>query len=541
VKRSLIRDEQLDLLAKYQFDVAVIGGGINGAAVARDAAMRGFKVALIDKGDFAGATSSRSSKLIHGGLRYLAQGRIKLVREALHERERLRNLTAPHLVWQTRFLIPSYAGEGLSRIALAVGLSFYDRFAGFARDGRHRGLSAADASAMEPSLRREGLRGGALYYDASTDDARLTWENVLDAFEHGATIANYVGLEGFSKESGRISAAALRDSMGGRTIELRARCFVNAAGPWTDDVRRLEDPGARAIVRLTKGCHLLISRARIPVREALALSTAGGQLLFVMPRDGYVLVGTTDTDFAGDREHVTADDGDIGYLLAMLNSFLPELRLDAADVEASFAGLRALVMSGDGAPASVSREEMIEQSASGLISIAGGKLTTHRAIAERVVDRIMRMLGNSPGKCPTLDTPLPGARAIGAAEQAGEESTNNDFKYLDGAARERLGRYGTRARIVAELALADADLARAIAADCAVIGAEVVHAVRREMAMTVSDCLLRRLGLGCNPHEARAAALEASRLMARELGWSIERERVEQASLFASVGGNPAS
>ncbi|HXR23869.1 MAG TPA: glycerol-3-phosphate dehydrogenase/oxidase [Candidatus Binataceae bacterium] len=538
VKRSLIRDEQIAALAKQTFDVAVIGGGINGAAVARDAAMRGLRVALFDKGDFAGATSSRSSKLIHGGFRYLAQGRLGLVYEALHERERLRLVTAPHLVRKTRFLIPAYAGGGLGRIALGAGLLLYDLLARLPRAECHRNLSAAEVSGIEPALRRDRLRGGALYYDASTDDARLTWENALDAFEHGAVIANYVALEAFATERGRLAAAAVRDVLTGRAIELRARMFVNAAGPWTDDIRRIDDPGASASVRLTKGCHLLIARSRIPVREALALSTGGGRIFFVMPRDGYVLVGTTDTDFDGDPERVMADAADVEYLLGILNGFLPEFRLSQRDVESSFAGLRALVMSGSGAaPSSISREEMIHESGSGLLTIAGGKLTTHRAIAQRVVDRIMRNLELPKGRGPTLDAPLPGARPLDQGRASAQPAMSEHLECLAPATRERLiSRYGTRAAMIAELVHRDAELAQPLAADSPVIGAEVIFATRSEMAVTLRDCLLRRIGLSCSPREARAAAPSAARLMARELGWSADHERAEQADLAAGLG-----
>jgi len=537
VNSSLIRAEQIARLTGETFDVAIIGGGINGAAVARDAAMRGLRVALFDKGDFAGGTSSRSSKLIHGGLRYLAQGRLGLVYEALRERERLRRVTAPHLVRPMRFLMPAYAGMGVGRIALGAGLSLYDLLARTPSAERHRSLSAAGVSAIEPALRRDRLRGGALYYDAATDDARLTWENALDAFEHGAAIANYVALEAFATERGRLAAAALREVLSGRTIELRARIFVNAAGPWTDDVRRIDQPGAAASVRLTKGCHLLIARSRIPVREALALSAGGGRILFVMPRDGYLLVGTTDTDFNGDRERVFAEEADVEYLLATLNSFMGEVRLSERDVESSFAGLRALVTNGSAvAPSSISREEMIHESGSGLLTIAGGKLTTHRAIAQRVVDRIMCQLGRAPGLCPTLSAPLPGASPL-EEERMGNSAGRQWMDSLAPAVRERLeSLYGTRAAVVAELIQDEVALAEPLSDGCSVIGVEVIFAVRGEMAMTLSDCLLRRIGLACSPREATAAAPAAARLMARELGWDAERERMEQADLVAGLG-----
>lgn len=313
---------------------------------------------------------------------------------------------------------------------------------------------------------------------------------------------------------------------------------MNAAGPWTDDIRRIDDPGAPASVRLTKGCHLLIARARLPVREALALTTGGGRICFVMPRDGYVLVGTTDTDFDGDRERVVADAADVKYLLGMLNGFLPELRLSERDVESSFAGLRALVISGSGAaPSSISREEMIHESGSGLLTIAGGKLTTHRAIAQRAVDRIMRKLGLPKGRCPTLDAPLPGARPLDQGRASAQPAMRERLECLAPDARERLiSRYGTRAPMIAELVRENAELAQPLAADSPAIAGEVIFTTRSEMAVTLRDCLLRRIGLSCSPREAGAAAPSAARLMARELGWSADRERAEQADLAAGLG-----
>ena len=533
----MIRDEQICRLGKNTFDVAIIGGGINGTAVARDAAMRGLTVALLDKGDFAGATSSRSSKLIHGGLRYLAQGRLGLVYEALRERERMRHLTAPHLVRLMRFLMPIHEGRGPGRLLLGAGLLLYDVLARLPKAERHRNLNAAEVSACEPALRRDRLRGGAIYYDASTDDARLTWENLLDAFEHGAAVANYVALEALTMSGGRLVGAAARDVVSGRSLELRARIFLNASGPWVDAIRRLDDPGASASVRLTKGSHLLIPRARIPVSEALALNDGAGRIVFVIPRDGYVLVGTTDTDFDGDRERVVADSADKEYLLGVLNDVFPAAELSERDIESSFAGLRALTVAGSGAPASaVSREEIILESRSGLITIAGGKLTTHRAIAQRVVDRIMLRLGRPAGRCPTLDTPLPGARPLDGHSTGAECEPRGSLEAIDPAIRARLvSRYGTRAPVVANLVLERAELAKPLATGSPVIAAEVIFAVREEMAMTLCYCLLRRMGFACSPGEARAVAPAATRLMAEECGWSATRERVEQAELVACI------
>jgi glycerol-3-phosphate dehydrogenase len=499
--------------------------------------MRGLRVALVERGDFAGATSSRSSKLIHGGLRYLPQGQFRLVRSSLDERERLRRLTAPHLVKPLRLVFPLYRDRGPGRLQLGVGLWLYDFFARIPRAQRHRRLNRAATLAAEPLIRSEGLRGGASYYDAEGDDARLTLENALDAAYHGAAIANHVALEGFSRAGARIAAASVSDRLGGAAFELRARVFVNAAGPWLDDVRRLDDPGAAPSVRLTKGVHLVFDRERLPVREALVLGDGAGRIVFVIPYGNYVLTGTTDTDFAGEREYIAADEADVGYLLGVLRQNLRGAGPSAADVAASFAGLRALSAAGEGcAPSSVSREEVIVESASGLISVSGGKLTTHREIAARIVDRVAKGLGRGGGRSPTLETPLPGARPLTDEDLAGVGADRADGAIALGALRADLrgaiaARYGTRAAIAARIALESPELAKPLAAGCTVVAAEVVYAMRYEMAMSVGDFIVRRTALSWrDPRHARAAAGAAARMMAVEYGWNPAREQAEIAA-----------
>lgn len=505
----------------------MVGGGINGAAIARDAAMRGLSVALIERGDFAGATSSRSSKLIHGGLRYLPQGELKLVRTALAERERLRRLTAPHLVKPLRFFFPLYRGRGPGRIALGAGLWLYDLFARTPSAERHRTVNRAGALAAEPMLNPQALVGGAFYYDAGGDDARLTIENVLDAAYHGGAIANYVELERFARAEGRIVAAEVRDRLGATRLELRARVFVNAAGPWIDDVRRLDDPAAPPSVRLTKGVHLVIDRERLPVREAMVLGDAHGRIVFVIPHGEVVLVGTTDTDFSGDRERVAAERSDVAYLLDVVWQSLPEAKLADDDVAASFAGLRALATARNGrAPSAVSREEVIVESASGLISVAGGKLTTHREIAERIVDRAASILGRGTEHSPTLDTPLPGARPTKIENAA---AATHVLAGLPADLHEAMAaRYGTRAIVAANLAIGSPELGHPLVPGCAVAAFEVIYAMRYEMAASVADFIHRRTGLSWrHPRYAGAAAVAAARLMAGELGWDRAREQAE--------------
>ncbi|HZC45283.1 MAG TPA: glycerol-3-phosphate dehydrogenase/oxidase [Candidatus Acidoferrum sp.] len=525
---TLNREKSLARFRDEEFDLAVIGAGINGAAVARDASMRGLSVALIERGDFAGATSSRSSKLIHGGFRYLPQGQFKLVYEALRERERLRHRTAPHLVHPIQFLFPVYRRRGFNRFTMAMGLTLYDLFARMPFKEWHSSLNAAEVRETEPALSRDGLTGGAMYFDAWADDARVTFENVLDADLHGATVANYTAVESFSSSEGKIASASVRDLLGGVACEVRAKKFLNAAGPWVDEIRRMDDPASESCVRLTKGVHLVFARTVLPVRESLVLADERGRIVFVMPHDRYVLVGTTDTDFAGDPATVRTEIGDVEYLLAVLAESLPGIKLTNADVASSFAGLRALVMEADGAaPSSVPREEVVLESASGLITVAGGKFTTHRAIAQKLVDLAMKRMGRSAGICPTLATPFPGARPLSSSEDAGGASMRN----IPATSAEILkARYGTRAPIVARIASRRPELAEPLSRNCPAIGAEVVNAVTSEMAHSVGDFLIRRTSLSWrSPVEAEAAAPAVARIMAAELGWDRARAEAEVA------------
>ncbi len=545
---TLNRETSLARFRDEEFDLAVIGGGINGAAVARDAAMRGLKVALVERGDFAGATSSRSSKLIHGGFRYLPQGQFRLVYTALRERERLRRVTAPHLVRPIQFLFPVYRGRGFNRFTMSIGLTLYDLFARTPWAEWHSSLNSARVRETEPALSREGLRGGATYFDAWADDARITFENVLDADLHGAAVANYASVEGFVRtgeksveplkgstpptvSGDKIAAARVRDLIGGDLCELRAKKFLNAAGPWVDEIRRMDHPASRPSVRLTKGVHLVFARTMLPVREALVLGDEHGRIVFVMPHDRYVLVGTTDTDFSGDPANVATELGDIEYLLGVMAESLPGIKLTARDVASSFAGLRALVTAGEGSesPSKVPREEVILESRAGLITVAGGKLTTHREIAQKLVDRVMKELGKPATRCPTLATPLPGARPLGREADAGDAAS---LRSIGRDAAEILcARYGTRAPVVARIAAERPELAAPLSRGCPALGAEVVHAIRNEMTHSLHDFLVRRTSLSWRyPVEADSAAPAVAKIMAAELGWDPSREEQELAS-----------
>lgn len=425
-----------------------------------------------------------------------------------------------------RFLFPIYRGRGFGRRVMSAGLFVYDFLARIPRSERHRILSAEEVVEMEPMLAHEGLAGGATYLDAWADDARVTLENAMDAAIHGAAVANYASVQGFSRSGERLAAASVRDHISGRDLEVRARLFVNAAGPWVDRVRRMEERDARACVRLTKGVHLVFPLTRLPVRNPLVLGDNCDRIVFVMPHGPYVLVGTTDTDFAGDASAVWAENNDVQYLLRVIRENLRGVSLDAGDVASSFAGLRALVITdAKRSPSSVPREEVLIESNSGMLTVAGGKLTTHREIAQKVVNRVLRRLGRPAGSSPTTTIPLPGARDFAG----GGSNAESVLRGIDRETRAILhARYGSRSAMVARIIVERPELAAPLAPGCPAIGAEVVHAIRREMAQSLADFMVRRSSLVWRaPIEADAAASPAASIMAKELGWDRVREQAE--------------
>jgi len=506
------RQRTIERLREGTFDVLIIGGGINGAGIARDAAMRGMRVALVEKGDFASGTSSKSSKLIHGGVRYLQQGDFRLVWVACRERDLLRRRLAPHLVEPLAFIFPVYRGDPVGFFTLGVGMWLYDALATFRNIKAHKMMSAKRAQRVEPQLRSTGLRGAALYYDCWTDDARLTLETVLDAREEGAVAANYIELKAFIKENGRIVGAVAQDRFGGPPIEIKARSVVNAAGPWVDLVRQLDDPAADACLRLTKGVHIVVPRERVGNVHAVVMhSPRDRRVLFVIPWGQHDIIGTTDTDFEGAPDTVAADQSDVDYLLESTNWFFPAARLTTADVISAYAGLRPLVASTNAKdPSAVSREEAILESRSGLLTLAGGKLTTYRFVAQEIVDRVAKrlgMLGRRRGRHLTAGKPLPGGRGTKPNQIVDELVARNGSGLSRQQVEHLVGRYGSRTPQVIELIEGQSDLGRPIVPSLPDLWAEAAYAVRIEMAVDAEDVLMRRTKVGLqDPEEAAQVA-----------------------------------
>ena len=511
-------------------DVLVIGGGITGAGIARDAAMRGFRTALIDKADFGAGTSSHSSRLIHGGVRYLEQRAFRLVFEASRERRILLKI-APHLVRPLAFLFPIYRGGRIPSWKLRAGMWLYDLLAAFRNVRRHRWLRPKKVRRVEPGLRDRGLLGAALYYDAQVDDARLVVATIRAAVRAGALVANYVEATALLKPDGRIRGAAIRDVLSGETATIRAHVVVNATGPWSDTLRLLDDPAAKPLLRPTKGAHVVVPRRRMSNEHAVTLlSQIDGRVMFVLPWGELSYIGTTDTDADSSPDVLRVSSADVTYLLRSANAAFPDAHLTTNDVVSAWAGLRPLLRQDGGSPSQISREHRVEESAHGLVSIVGGKLTTYRVMARDVVDRVAKRLHELDGRPlaarpPTDREALPGgeaaeldvlveaARARGAAEPV---------------ARHLVASYGSEAAAVLNLVDKDRALGESIAPGRPEIWAEVVYAVEREMAVRVQDILIRRLHLFYETRDqAHSVAAAVARRMKKLLGWDEIREAEE--------------
>jgi glycerol-3-phosphate dehydrogenase len=392
---------KLASIAANEYDVLVIGGGIVGAGVARDAALRGLRTLLVERADFASGTSSRSSRLLHGGLRYLAQGRLGLVHEASQEKMRLSKL-APHLCDPLPFLFPVWKGDQWSRPLLSIGVRVYDLLCGRRNLGSSSSLSAAGFAAYVRGIRADGLQGGVRYFDALTNDARLVIDTLASAEQAGAALLNYTAFVSGAR-SGGAWTCKLRGELDGGSTEVRAKAVVNAAGAWA---ATLPHSGVR--LRLTKGVHLVIDASRIPVREAVVLSE-GKRILFVIPWGERLILGTTDTDYSGDPAQVRADIADIAYILKVVNRAFPGAAIAPGDLIATWAGVRPLIAPATqraGAPSDISRNHQIRMTEPGWFDVAGGKLTTYRLMAEQTVDRIGRHAGAQLPRSRTADTPL---------------------------------------------------------------------------------------------------------------------------------------
>ncbi len=501
-------------MAGRHYDVLIIGGGINGAGIARDLALRGLQVALVEKGDFASGTSSTSTKLIHGGLRYLESFNLRLVFESCRERRILQKIAA-HLVRPMAFFIPVYKGDRRPLWLVRIGLALYDLLAMF-RNTHVHGVLAADAAVrQEPQLKRKGLKGVAVYWDCRMDDARLCLENIISAAEAGADVANYAEVVDLQQTDGEVSGVRIVDCVDRCEYTLAARVVVNAAGPWLDQIREL-DGSKQPVLRITRGTHIIVPRINAG-EEALYLASGRDErLFFVIPWGEASLIGTTDVDFSDPADTVAPTEEDITYLLEESSRHLQGAGLTRACVIAAFAGLRPLVREEKTGEASkVSREHTILQSASGLLSVAGGKYTTYRAVAEQVARMVCKRLGHPAGKSRTGTLPLPGAvTGDYSLFSAGEKQSLLATYAVETALLDRLfERYGGRTRALLAATKIEEELLRPVVSGSALTRLEVDYAVRFELARTPADVLRRRTDLALQPGQGLAELPAVARQM----------------------------
>jgi glycerol-3-phosphate dehydrogenase len=512
------------------FDLIVIGAGINGAGIARDAAMRGLKVLLLDKGDIGGGTSSWSTRLIHGGLRYLEHGELGLVRESLRERASLMNI-APHLVRPLPILVPIYKNSRRGPWTIRAGMFAYDILSFGKALPRHRMLSRAETLEEASGLEPDGLVGAAVYYDAQVEFAeRLVLENAISAAEHSAEVVTYARVNEFGIGAGMVRRTDFTNELTGALQSVRSKIVINAAGPWVDEL--LEKTGTRGprLIGGTKGSHIIVAPfAGAPVTAIYVEAKADQRPFFIIPWNGNYLIGTTDIRYGGDLDHVEIGVEEVDYLLSETNRVIPTANLDRSKIVYTYAGVRPLPFTNDKDEQSITRRHFIRQhpQLANLLSIIGGKLTTYRSLAEETVDIVFRKLGQTIPECSTDQQPLPGANTSDL------DVFGKDFKQhcgLSDAISERLLRiYGVRAAEVLKLTAADPLLVQVFDDETQAIAAEVIYAFRNEMAQTLADCLLRRTMVGLNSTCGLNAVELAARIAQKHLEWSESRV-VEEVS-----------
>jgi glycerol-3-phosphate dehydrogenase len=535
---SATRSSNFSRLVEQEFDVLIIGGGVTGAGVALDAVSRGYRVALVEKIDFASGTSSKSTKLLHGGIRYLSNFDFPLVHEALVERGLILQ-NAPYLAHPVPFVLPIYEGDahpvgmpfttpggiGLDFL-LDIGLWLYDAMAGRHNIKHHHRLSREQVLRQAPNLKSEGLKEGFVYYDAQTNDVRLTLALIRTAAQYGATILNYCEAESLLSENGQVRGAQVRDTLSNQSVTVRARHVINATGIFADQVEALTGTESQIQIEPSKGVHLVFSKNDIQIGDhAIVLpETEDKRILFIVPWESRVIFGTTDTG-SGDLDHPTASPEDIAYLLKYLNRYL-NVNLSEKDIISVYAGYRPLIKprNSSTSTAKLSRSHSVLQSPSGLVSIVGGKMTTYRRMAQDTMDVISRRDGVKPAH-PTQTLPLQGSAAWPVVER--EIAKRGQKLGLSSETVTHLGHsYGSEAITILDIVQKNAELAAQLVADLPYIKAEVIYACRYEMAMTPYDILARRTSITLEDrHQGQNIVDDVAALMAPELHWSAAQQQ----------------
>ena len=514
-----------------RYDVAIIGAGVNGAGIARDAALRGLRVIILDKNDMCSGTSAISSRLIHGGLRYLEYAEIPLVYESLHERRCLRRI-AEHLVKPLRISIPVFKGARRGPLLIRLGMIAYDILSFNKLLPRHDMLGRDEIRKEEPGLRDEGLRAAARYYDAQVTFAeRLVLENLLAARAAGAVIKTYCEVDEIRTCDGAVDSIRYKDRAG-RAHEVSVDSIINAAGPWVDEVLKTAPRTPKRFVGGTKGSHIVVNPFNGAPKDAFYVEAeADGRPFFIIPWNDQYLIGTTDIRYDESLDNIRVSRAEVDYLISETNRVFPEAGLTVADINYAYAGVRPLPYRAKGPESAITRRHIIKVNrkiAKGLISIIGGKLTTYRNLAEQTVDRLAKILRRKLPECRTRDTLLPGAWGIDRAREQLKAS-----EVVPEAAVERLlSIYGGRAVAIEELATADSALATALDSEGRYLAAEVVFAIREEFAATLEDIVFRRMMAGLDPDQGRPIYEAIAAHAATEFGWSSDEVKSELQALI---------
>lgn len=540
---SLNRAAIAKQLSDSEYDILVIGGGITGAGIALDAVTRGLSVALVEKQDFAAGTSSRSTKLIHGGLRYLKQFEIGLVREVGQERDIVFH-NAPHLVIPEKMLLPIVKKGSLSPFTASIGLYVYDWLAGVVRAERRKMLSADQTLKTEPLLDKQKVIGGALYTEYRSDDARLVIETIKKGVEHGAVCLNYVEAKKllYSQE-GKVIGAEVTDLSSGKIFNIKAKKVINAAGPWVDEIRELDKSRKGKRLHLTKGIHIVVDHARLPIHHAMYFDVEDGRMIFAIPRGETTYIGTTDTNYQGNKENPNVTRQDVEYVLNAANAMFPNAKLQVADVQSTWSGLRPLIHEEGKDPSELSRKDEIFISKSGLISIAGGKLTGYRQMARKSVDVVLKQLKEEESrsfvKCKTEKVTLAGGGFKNHKEIARYIDTcAGEAKQIGASPKEiadLVWKYGTNTDEIIEKAYELHEANRTAGneqPESLLWQAEVWYAINKELALNLGDFLIRRTGMLYFERPKIAPRLAFySQQFARMLNWD-DVEQKHQADYF---------
>ncbi|USK74607.1 glycerol-3-phosphate dehydrogenase/oxidase [Peribacillus frigoritolerans] len=497
---NIYREETVETLKKEKFDVVVIGGGITGAGIALDAATRGMKVALVEMQDFAAGTSSRSTKLVHGGLRYLKQFEIKMVAEVGKEREIVYE-NGPHVTTPEWMLLPMHKGGTFGKFSTSIGLRVYDFLAGVKKSERRKMLSADETLKREPLVKKEGLKGGGYYVEYRTDDARLTIEVMKAAVDKGATPINYTKVDKLLYENGKVNGVQVADLLSGDAYEIYADKVINAAGPWVDSIREKDQSKQGKTLKLSKGVHVVIDQSKFPLKQALYFDTPDGRMIFAIPRAGKAYVGTTDTFYDGDPAVPTVTSEDRAYLLKSIHYMFPEVNITDDDIESSWAGVRPLILEEGKDPSEISRKDEIWESDSGLITIAGGKLTGYRKMAKTTVDLLAGKLAQQSNKkypaSSTKGMPISGGDVGGSSnfsdyiKQHVQMGVDSGLAAKDSEAI--LAMYGSNASVLFDIAKNEGD-GGANSGLPKKLFVQLKYAVDHEMAATPVDFFFRRTG-----------------------------------------------